>query len=62
MIPVLMAMYLLYTCSWRLHVLMAMYLLQLLSVSYERFAVALDEKFGQIMWVDFPQTANKGKG
>ncbi len=36
-------------------------LLQLLSVSYEKFAVALDEKFGQIMWVDFPQTANKGK-
>ncbi|XP_064384276.1 RIPOR family member 3-like [Halichondria panicea] len=31
----------------------------LLSVSYEKFAVALDEKFGQIMWVDFPQTANK---
>ena len=36
--------------------------IQLLSVSHERFAVSLDEKFGQTMWVDFPETANKGKG
>ena len=36
--------------------------MQLLSVSHERFAVSLDEKFGQTMWVDFPETANKGKG
>lgn len=31
-----------------------------LSVSYEQFAVALDEKFGQSLWSEFPEIANKG--
>ena len=35
---------------------------QSLSVSYEQFAVGLDEKFGQGLWNDFPEVANKGKG
>ena len=31
-----------------------------LSVSYEQFAVGLDEKFGQSLWSEFPEIANKG--
>ena len=34
---------------------------QKLSVKYERFALALDEWFGQTLWVDFPDVANKGE-
>ena len=29
-------------------------------MSYEQFAVGLDEKFGQSLWNDFPEVANKG--
>lgn len=32
----------------------------ILSVSYEQFAVGLDEKFGQSLWSEFPDIANKG--
>ncbi len=31
------------------------------SVSYEQFAVGLDEKFGQSLWSEFPDIANKGE-
>ena len=34
---------------------------QLLSVSYEQFAVGLDERFGHSLWKDFPEVANRGK-
>ncbi len=40
---------------------LCMYVLQILSVSYEEFAVALDEKFGQSLWSDFPEVTNKGE-
>ena len=33
----------------------------ILSVSYEQFAVGLDEKFGQSLWSEFPEIANKGE-
>ena len=35
--------------------------LQLLSVSYEQFAVGLDERFGHSLWKDFPEVANRGE-
>ncbi len=30
-------------------------------MSYEEFVVALDERFGQSLWSDFPEVANKGE-
>ena len=33
---------------------------QMLSVSYEQFAVGLDEKFGHSLWDEFPEMANRG--
>ena len=33
----------------------------MLSVSYEQFAVVLDEKFGQNLWAEFPEIASKGR-
>jgi len=33
---------------------------QVLSVSYEQFALGLDDKFGQSLWVEFPEIASKG--
>lgn len=30
-------------------------------MSYEQFAVGLDEKFGHNLWSEFPEIANKGE-
>ena len=30
-------------------------------MSYEQFAVKVDERFGQSLWTEFPEIANKGK-
>ena len=35
--------------------------LQMLSVSYEQFAVGLDNRYGQNLWDEFPEIANKGE-
>ena len=35
--------------------------IQKLSVKYERFALALDEQFGQSLWTDYSDVANKGE-
>jgi hypothetical protein len=32
-----------------------------LCVSCELFVIALDEKYGQILWNEFPEIANKGE-
>ncbi len=42
------------------HVILHCLIFQLLSVSYEQFAVDLDERFGQSLWNEFPEMANKG--